>query len=79
MYSNVHFAPKLRVPLTGALGRGLRGFTSRPVRAASDPLAHDAATAGRDFHTSDGDYEVGPTELHGDSVEHFRIVVEPEN
>ena len=38
-----------------------------------------AATAGRDFHTSDGDYEVGPTELHGDSVEHFCIVVEPEN
>lgn len=31
------------------------------------------------IHASDGDYEVGPTELHGDSVEHFRIVVEPEN
>ena len=79
MHSNVHVASKLGVPPTGALGRGLRGFTSRPVRVASYPLAHDAATTGRDFHTSDGDYEVGPTELHGDSVEHFCIVVEPEN
>lgn len=31
------------------------------------------------IHTSDGDYEIGPTDLHDDSVEHFRIVVEPED